>query len=344
MASFNDFLKTADKKYGEKTVQKSNQFEIVQRIPTGIFPLDLALGGGVPRRRLTMIAGPNSSNKTNITFKLIIQHQLLYPDLHCIFVDIEGTFDPEWAEAVGVDVERLHVVRPDFAEQAVDIVIDLIRADDVWLIVLDSLGAMITKKEIENSAEIAAVGGPALLITRFCKKITVELSKAEKEGRHPTVVAINQIRTKIGQMYGDPETVSGGNALLHTLSLFIRVYGKALKDAKGDTDQPSFRETSFTIKKNKMKIVATSGKFIMAMQEVGMFSPGDTDDWNTISTYLKDYGFLSKKEGSKGGWIMLDKEYPTLDKCRESIYGDPSFGAQVREALIHRVMKDNEVN
>lgn len=343
MAGFNDFLKAADKKYGAKTVMLSNTVETVDRIPTGIFPLDLALGGGIPRRRLTMIAGPNGSNKTNICFLTIAQHQRMFPDLHCIFVDLEGTFDPEWTVQFGVDLDRLHVIRPDFAEQAVDMVIELIRADDVGLIVLDSLGVMITKKEIENSAEIAAVGGPALLITRFCKKITVELNKAEKEGRSPTVIAINQIRTKIGQMYGDPETVSGGNALLHTLALFLRVYGKAVMELKNDSEMPTYRDTTFTVKKNKIKVFANSGKFTMAMQKFGYLNVGDTDDWNTISSYLKDYGFLSKKEGSKGGWIMLDEEYPTLDKCRERVYGDPAFGAQVRDAIIQRVMKDNEV-
>lgn len=343
MPSFKDVMTSVAKKHGEKTMQSSSLIEVVDRIPTGVFPLDLALGGGIPRRRLTMIAGPNGSNKTNITFKLIVQHQRMWPDKMCIFVDIEGTYDPEWAVQFGVDVDKLHVVRPDFAEQAVDIVTELLKADDVGLIVIDSLGAMITQREVENSAEIASVGGPALLITRFCKKITVECSKAEKEGRSPTVVAINQVRTKIGVMYGDPETVSGGNALMHTLTLFIRVYGKPVKDAKADTDQPVMRETSFTLKKNKMKVVATSGKFTMAMLPHGTFKVGDTDDWNTISTYLKDFGFLYKKEGSKGGWIMLDIEYPTLDKCREAVYGNPEFGATVRDAIIQGVMKKNEV-
>ena len=343
MGSMKDVMKDVAKKYGDKTFINSHEIEVVDRIPTGIFPLDLALGGGIPRRRLTMIAGPNGSNKTNITFKLIRMHQMLWPDKYCIFIDIEGTFDPEWAAQFGIDLDWLHVVRPDFAEQAVDITVDLIRADDVGLIIIDSLGAMISKKEIENSAEIASVGGAALLIPRFCKKITVECSKAEKEGRSPTVVAINQVRTKIGQLYGDPETVSGGNALLHTLTLFIRVYGKPIKDAKADTEQPVWRETNFTLKKNKMKVVATTGKFTMAMLKNGYFDVGDTDDWNTISNYLKDLGFLSKKEGSKGGWIMLDKEYPTLDKCRDAVYGDAKYGAEIRAAIVHRVMKDCEV-
>lgn len=342
MESTKDLIKQFDKKYGSGTAVSASTVVPVARLPTDIFPLDVMLGGGIPIRKFTMIVGPNASNKTNIALKLIASHQRRYPDKACVFVDIEDTFDPAWAREIGVDTDRLLLIKPDFAEQAVDITTQLLKAEDIGLIVIDSLAALMSAKEIENSAETMQVGGSALLISRFVKKITVELSKAGKEDRVPTVVAINQVRTKIGA-YGDPESYPGGAAMLHGMSLIIRVYGKGVMDSKVHADLPVLRETTVTIKKNKMKIVSQAGKFAMVVLPHKGLKVGEVDDWTTISNYLKDYGFLSKKEGSKGGWTMLGDDYPTLAEARQKMVDDVALGDQIREALIARILKDNEV-
>lgn len=278
-------------------------------------------------------------HNTNVCLKLIASHQRLYPELVCAFVDIEDTFDPVWAAIMGVDVESLILIKPDFAEMAVDITTDLVEAEDIGLIVIDSLGAMMSTKEIENSAETMQVGGSALLISRFVKKLTALLSRAGKEDRNPTIVAINQVRTKIGA-YGDPEGYPGGAAMLHGMSLILRLYGKAVNDSKVHADLPVFRETNVIVKKNKMRIVSQSGKFSMVMIEHDGLKVGEVDDWTTISNYLKDYGYLAKAENGKG-WQMFDVNYPTLAACKEKVYGDLKFGDVVRKAIIQRVMKEN---
>lgn len=338
MDSVKQKLAAMEKKYGKGTVTAATNTPAIDRLPTDIFPLDLLLGGGIPMRRFTMIVGPNASGKTNISLKLIASHQKRYPHLTCAFIDFEDTFDPVWAKNFDVDVEKLLLIKPDYAEQGVDITMELLKAEDIGLIVIDSLGAMISTKEMENSAETMQVGGSALLISRFVKKLTAELSKAGKEDRNPTVVAINQVRTKIGA-YGDPESYPGGSAMLHGLSLIIRVYGKAVNDAQVHADLPVLRETNVIIKKNKMRITSQTGKFSMVVFPHKGLKIGEVEDWTTISNYLKDFGFLEK--GEKGGWVMLGETYKTLNDCREKVYTDQPFGDSVRSAIIERVLKEN---
>jgi recombination protein RecA len=338
MADVASTLKGFQKKHGDRVVSKASEIPLVDRIPTGLFPLDLALGGGIPQSRLTVIYGQEGSGKTNLTFNIIRNHQMLWPDKICVFVDVENAFDPEWTVQFGVDVDKLFVIRSDFAEEYVDQMVELLKADDIGLIVVDSLAAMVASKDYENSSETMAVGGSARLQTLFAKKIVTSMSRAEREGRSPTVVAINQIRYKIGVRHGDPETQPGGKALMHTAALVLRLYGKPVMDAKILADLPIARDTTFKVKKRKFKGIADSGAFEMVTFPHKGLKVGEANDWSTILAYLKQFEQMEK---SKKGWMMLGKEYPTQDAARKFLDEDPVFKQGVRQAIIDRVCKEN---
>ena len=178
----------------------------VDRIPTGIFPLDLATGGGFPTGRISIVYGTESSNKSNLCLKAVAMAQKLITDKKAVWVDVEGTYDHKWAAKMGVDVDNLIVVRPEYAEQAIDITEAFLYADDVSIVVLDSIANMMTSNEIDSSVEKASVGGASLLVGRMFKKCVVSFNKIRNTGKMPPAfVAINQIRIKIGVMFGDPE-------------------------------------------------------------------------------------------------------------------------------------------
>gem|GEM_PF-1531173 len=325
------------KSYGEGAVSEGGHQQIVARVPTGLFPFDLASGGGFPRGRASIVYGPESSNKTNICLKAVANHQQLWPEQINIFVAIEG-FDPLWARQLGVDTEKLIVLYPSYAEQAVDMIEEYLHADDCGIVVLDSLAAMVTTQEAEKSAEGAIVGGASVAVGKLVRKTTLAFTEAEKAGRSPTLLYINQTRFKIGVMFGNPETMPGGNAPRFQSALTVRVYGKNLTDTKISQVMPVMKETTFTIPKWKVPIVAASGVFKMVTYPHSGFLVGEVDDWNTVSQYLRDAGSLDKA-GNKG-WTMLGEAYPTLQACKDRVYGDKAFGLEVRRSIIERVLND----
>lgn len=333
--SAKDLLAKHKKQYGEATASSGGILVDMSRVPTGLFPFDLASGGGFPRGRASIVYGPESSGKTNLILKAIANHQKLWPDKINVFVAIEG-FDPEWAGRLGVDTEELIVLRPSYAEQAVDMIEEYLYAEDCGIVALDSIAALVTTQEAEKSAEGANPGGNSVAVGKLVRKSTLAFTQAEKVGRSPTLLYINQTRFKIGVMFGNPETQPGGNAPKFQSALTVRVYGKNVIDNKVSQVMPVMKETTFTIGKWKVPIFAASGSFKMVTYPYNGFEVGDCDDWNTVSQYLRDYGCLEK---SGKGWSMLAQDYPTLQACKDKIYGDKKFGLEVRQAIIEKAMK-----
>lgn len=332
MSNTNLILKELQKKFGNSTISKGMSMENPSRLPTGITAFDLATGGGFPQGRISIVYGPESSGKTNLALLAIAMNQRLHPEKVNAMVDIEGSFDRAWAMALGVDCDKLIYCNPDYAEQAVDIIESLLYADDIGIVLVDSIAALITTNEIESSADKAVVGGSALTVGKLARKAVLALTKSKKEGKSPTLICINQIRHKIGVMYGDPETLPGGFPLKFASSMTVRIYGKGVIDKKVNPKVPVIKDTSFIIKKWKCPITNIVGEYKLVMIPHDGLSPGECDDWNTISTYLKEMGELAK--GEKGGWVMLGSQYDKLDSCREKIYKDKLFAAQVREKIV----------
>lgn len=318
--------------YGGKPVE-------AERIPTGLFPFDLATGGGFPRGRASIVYGPEDSAKTSVIYKAIASHQRLWPDQTCVYVAIEP-FDAIWAKKLGVDTAKLAVFTPLFAEEAADMVGDSLEAEDCGLVALDSIAAMITVQEADKSAEGDNPGRSAIAVGKLVRRSALALRKAEMEGRAPSLIYINQTRFKIGVMYGNPETMPGGNAPLFQSQLTVRFHGKAVHDKAVSDKFPVAREINFTMRKTKVPILADSGAATMITYGHEGLAVGDTDDYNTISTYLKDFGALAKNP--KKGWDILGDTYPTLDAFKARVYTDREFGAGVRTAIIERCLADKD--
>lgn len=202
-------LEQIEKKFGKGAVMKLGQAAAmnVDAISTGSIGLDLALGiGGVPKGRIIEVFGPESSGKTTVALQVIAQAQKKGGD--AAFIDVEHALDPVYAKALGVDIDGLLVSQPDTGEQALEITEALVRSGAIDVIVIDSVAAMTTQAEIEGDMGQSHVGLQARLMSQALRKLTSVISRS-----NCVAIFINQVREKIGVMYGNPETTPGGRAL-----------------------------------------------------------------------------------------------------------------------------------
>ncbi len=215
-----DFGKGAIMRLGDKTTVN------VDAIPTGALALDVALGiGGIPRGRIIEIYGPESSGKTTLAQHIVAECQKRGGI--AAFVDAEHALDPEYARNLGVNIDELLISQPDTGEQALDITEELVRSGAVDIVVVDSVAALVPKAEIEGTMEDQQMGLQARLMSKALRKLTGVIGKT-----NTTVIFINQLRQKIGVMYGNPETTTGGNALKYYAS--VRMEIKRTEGLKGD--------------------------------------------------------------------------------------------------------------
>lgn len=219
-ATSGGWISQVEKKFGKGTIQRLGGGGIVVPIesyPTGAITLDLALGvGGIPRGRLIEVFGPESSGKTTLTLTIIANAQKVGG--RCAFIDAEHALDPTWAKRIGVRLEDLPISQPDCGEQALEIAEMMINSGEIDLIVIDSVAALTPKAEIDGEMGDSHVGLQARLMSQACRKLTGAMAKHKC-----TVIFINQIREKIGVMFGSPETTTGGRALKFYSSIRIDV-------------------------------------------------------------------------------------------------------------------------
>ena len=213
-------LAQIERQFGKGSIMKLGEagakFE-VPAIPTGSIAVDLALGiGGIPRGRVTEIYGPESSGKTTLTLHVLAEAQKLGGV--AAFIDVEHALDPTYARNLGVDTDNLYVAQPDTGEQGLEIVETLVRSSAVDVVVIDSVAAMVPRAEIEGEMGDAHVGLQARLMSQALRKLTAVISKS-----HTAVIFINQIREKIGVMFGNPETTPGGRALKFYSSVRLEI-------------------------------------------------------------------------------------------------------------------------
>ncbi len=202
-------LSQIEKQFGKGTVMRMGDTPArdLEVVPTGSLTLDIALGcGGLPRGRIVEIYGPESSGKTTLTLEVIAQAQKLGGV--AAFIDAEHALDPSYAEKIGVNLDELLVSQPDTGEQALEIVDMLVRSGGVDIVVVDSVAALTPRAEIEGEMGDSHVGLQARLMSQALRKLTANIKRS-----NTLVIFINQIRMKIGVMFGSPETTTGGNAL-----------------------------------------------------------------------------------------------------------------------------------
>lgn len=234
-----------ERQFGKGAIMRLGQGELVEieAIPTGSLTLDLALGvGGLPMGRIIEIYGPESSGKTTLTLELIAQAQKL--GKVCAFIDAEHALDPIYAKKLGVKIDDVLIAQPDTGEQALDITETLVRSGGVDVIVIDSVAALVPKAEIEGDMGDNHVGLQARLMSQALRKLTGTIKQA-----NCMVVFINQLRMKIGVMFGNPETTTGGNALKYYAS--VRLDIRKSTPIK-DKDMVIGNETKVKVVKNKV--------------------------------------------------------------------------------------------
>lgn len=280
------------KNFGQGAImQLGDEHKIdVETFSAGALSLDLALGGGIPKGRIIEIYGPESSGKTTLTLHAIAEIQK--EGGSAAFIDAEHALDPAYAERIGVDINNLLVAQPDNGEQALEIVETLVRSNAVDLIVVDSVAALVPQAEIEGDMGDSHMGLQARLMSQALRKLTGIISRSKC-----TVIFINQLRMKIGVMFGNPETTTGGNALKFYAS--VRMDIRRISQIKSGEDVIGNR-TRVKVVKNKIAPPFREAEFDI-MYNVGISREGDVLDLAVQHGVVGKAGAWFEYDGSKIG-------------------------------------------
>ena len=311
----------------------------VSVISTGSLAIDLALGaGGLPRGRTIEIYGPESSGKTTLTLQVIAEAQKAGGT--CAFIDAEHALDPIYAEALGVDVDNLLVSQPDTGEQALEICDMVVRSSALDVVVIDSVAALTPKAEIEGDMGDSHMGLQARLMSQALRKMTGNIKNS-----NTLVIFINQIRMKIGVMFGSPETTTGGNALkfYSSVRLDIRRIG-SIKEG----DEVVGNETRVKVVKNKVAPPFRQTEF-QIMYGKGIHRLGEVIDLgvklNLIDKSGAWYAYKGDKigQGKKNASIYLEENIALAEELEESIRSELLSDPRKRKDVEEEALKDKEI-
>lgn len=313
-------LSHIEKQFGKGAVMKLGQSSVlnVESISTGSLSLDLALGiGGLPRGRIVEIYGPESSGKTTVALHVVAQAQKKGGE--AVFIDVEHALDPIYAQALGVNIDSLLVSQPDTGEQALEICEALVRSGAVDVVVIDSVAAMVTKAEIDGDMGESHVGLQARLMSQALRKLTGQVSKT-----NCIVIFINQLREKIGVMYGNPETTPGGRALKFYAS--VRLDVRAGEKLKNGTELIGTR-TRVKVVKNKVAPPFKEAEFDI-MYGAGISRLGEVLD-------LAESIDIIQKTGAwfKYGDIRLGQG---RDNSKQFLNDNPEIMAEIEKKLFDK--------
>jgi recombination protein RecA len=326
----NEALKAAlmsiEKQFGKGAIMTlaDNTSMKIDTISTGSFSLDLALGvGGLPRGRVIEIFGPESSGKTTLAISTIAQAQKIGGN--CAFIDAEHAFDPEYAKKIGVDLDNLLISQPDNGEQALEICETLVRSNALDVVVVDSVAALVPRAEIEGEMGDSVMGVQARLMSQALRKLTGAVSKSKT-----ILIFINQIRMKIGVMFGNPETTTGGNALKFYSSVRLDIRRKATLK-KGEDNVGN--NVQVKIVKNKVAAPFKTAEFDI------MFGTGIDFEGEIIDLGVK-HGIVDKA----GSWISYNEEKLGQGKegARSFLKQNPKIVEEIRKKILEKIKADKE--
>ena len=315
-----------ERQFGKGSVMRLGDAEVgkgIESISTGSLGLDIALGiGGLPRGRVVEIYGPESSGKTTLTLSVIAQAQKVGGT--CAFIDAEHALDPSYAQRLGVNVEDLLVSQPDTGEQALEIADMLVRSAAIDVIVVDSVAALTPKAEIEGEMGDHHVGLQARLMSQALRKLTANIKRS-----NTMVVFINQIRMKIGVMFGNPETTTGGNALkfYSSVRLDIRRIGAVKKG-----EEVLGNQTRVKVVKNKVAPPFRKAEFDILYNE-GISKEGE----------LIDMGVEHQIVDKSGAWYSYNGERigQGRDNVREFLRSNPDIASDIENVVRQKMGLDS---
>lgn len=317
-------LATIEKQYGEGSIMKLGQDAKlnIDSIPTGALALDIALGiGGIPKGRIIEIYGPESSGKTTLALHIVAESQK--SGGNAAFIDAEHALDPGYAKKLGVDVENLIISQPDTGEQALEITEALVRSNAVDIVVIDSVAALVPKTEIDGEMGQATIGLQARLMSQALRKLTGAINKSKA-----AVIFINQLREKVGVIYGNPETTTGGRALkfYSTIRLDVRRI-EIIK--KGDS--PIGSRVRVKVVKNKV-----APPFKEAEVDI-MYGTGISKTGNILDV-AADMGIVKKA----GSWYSYNDEKlgQGREKSKDFLDSNPNLLKEI-ENKVRDTLKDD---
>src|SRR3982750_147768 len=308
------------KAYGDGSIMRlgdAHALRKIEVIPTGALAVDLALGvGGVPRGRVVEIFGPESSGKTTLMLHVIASAQK--QGGLAAFIDAEHALDPAYAKKLGVNLDELLVAQPDSGEEALSICETLARSNSLDVIVVDSVAALVPKAELEGEMGMATMGMQARLMSQAMRKLTAILAKAKT-----TCVFTNQMREKVGVMFGNPETTPGGKALKYYASVRIDIRRKdTLKDAAGNAVG---NHVKVKIVKNKVAPPFAEAEFDI------IYNHGINKEGSIL-----DVGIESGVVDKKGAWLQFEGELigQGKDAAQKALVENPALGQKIVDAIM----------
>ena len=312
-------LAEIEKQFGKGSIMKLSDAPAIdiEAIPTGALSLDFALGVvGMPRGRIIEIYGPESSGKTTLTLSIVAQAQKLGGI--AAFVDAEHAMDPDYAKRLGVNIDELLVSQPESGEQALQIVETLVRSSAIDIIVIDSVAALVPKAEIDGEMGDSLPGLQARLMSQALRKLTAIVSKSKT-----CVIFINQLREKIGVMFGSPETTPGGKALKFYASVRMDIRRKdQLKDAAGNVYG---NHTRVKIVKNKVAPPFAEAEFDI------LYNHGINKEGSILDVGIEN-GVVDKK----GAWLQFDGELigQGKDAAQKALLEKPELAVKIVSAIM----------
>jgi recombination protein RecA len=385
---FSELKETINKKYKRSVVSVAKKENKKNRFSTGSFNLDYAIGGGISQGLVAMIYGEESTSKTTIALKVLadaqrrdrtthkyIDHDELISKKYkydeendeytkrdkpsitpyrCAFVDLEGSFDEAWFSNLGGIPEKIEYIAPDYGEQAADIIMGILESRYIDMIVVDSIAHFIPKDEMEASAESQTMGLQARLVNKFVRNLTSRLNVLKQESVCPTIILINQVRKKIGVMFGPDETKPGGLGQNFLPSLIIRTRKGKVYHLNKEDNYPLYVEMRGNIEKNKAGPPKIAYEFNLALNpydpnlnegdkkyEVA-FKKGDILEHKTVIKFATDFSIFMKDEAQKKYCVSLYGEEPICyDKKAELldqwVYNNQRNFLKVKEEILRRL-------
>ncbi len=346
-----DLVAAIQKKHGDTILLRANEFKVQQRprISTGIFSLDYALGGGLPVGLASTFYGNKSSGKTTTFLRAIKNAQNMCSNCHkyltdaewgcrcktprdfvIAYLDVEGTLDIPWAQSIGVDTSKMLISIPEYAEQTLDIADALVRSRECDILVLDSIAFLTPQKEIEESIEKDMMGVQPRIVGRGIRKFVAAANEVGNEtGRRPTIWFTNQIRFKLGLLFGNPETQPGGNAPGFAAATETKLTaGKYVMDDV--TTKPLSVEINFKIEKNKTSGAKMEGSYRLITSDTPDKKKGDVYDEDQMLDWGEKMGLIERS----GGYQCNGETFRLKGDLEKRLVQDPMFKMRLWQSLM----------